>query len=277
MSHPLGELLRNATPPVTRQEHLEGRARLIASVEKMRRPARTRFYALATAGAVVTMALMAAAAVRWHPPAPAASTAAAPLPSAAPSEAPANVHAPELAPLAPDIIELEPQEKPGTGRAVVAPTPAPSWRELVARGEFKRVLREAKAAGFGNVLRTRPATDLRALGDAVRYSGDEDLQARAVYESIRDRFPGTDDAHVSAFVLGRLCEEHANRPDDAIAWYATYLREAGAGPFAGDARGRTMVLVARRSGREAARPLAMEYLRLYPHGPYEKPALDLTR
>ncbi|WP_394849517.1 hypothetical protein LZC95_18985 [Pendulispora brunnea] len=278
MSHRLGELLRNATPPVTRQEHLEGRARLIASVEKMRKPARARFYALAAAGAAITMALVAAAATRHWSPTPAPSTTAAPMPVPAPSDAPpAPVPAPELAPLLePEIIELEPQEKPAT-RAVVPPTPAPTWRELVARGEFQRVLREAKAAGFGHVLRTRPATDLRALGDAVRYSGDEDLQARAVYESIRDRFPGTDDAHVSAFVLGRLCEEHANRPDDAIAWYATYLREAGTGPFAGDARGRTMVLVARRSGRQAARPLALEYLKLYPHGPYEKPALDLTR
>ncbi|WP_394839024.1 hypothetical protein LVJ94_19230 [Pendulispora rubella] len=276
MSHRLGELLQDATPPVTRQQHLEGRARLIASVEKMRRPSRARFYALAAAAGAIMVALVAVAATnRWH--APAVLPTAAPTPSATPSEPPAAVPAPELAPaLEPEIIELEPQDKPAV-RAVVPPTPAPTWRELVARGEFKRVLREAKAAGFGQVLRTRPATDLRALGDAVRYSGDEDLQARAVYESIRDRFPGTDDAHVSAFVLGRLCEEHANRPDDAIGWYGTYLREAGSGPFAGDARGRTMVLVARRSGRQAARPLAMEYLRLYPHGPYEKPALDLTR
>jgi hypothetical protein len=285
MSHRLGDLLRSATPPITRQEHLEGRARLIASVEKMRRPTKTRFYMLAAAGAAITLALAAAAATSRlsSSHAPAAPTTAIPAPSAPPPSpgaggSGADVHAPELAPLDPEIIELEPpQEKSASPRAPVAPTQAPSWRELVARGEFKRVLREAKTAGFGNVLRTRPASDLRALGDAVRYSGDEDLQARAVYESIRDRFPGTDDAHVSAFVLGRLCEEHANRPDDAIAWYTTYLHEAGTGPFAGDARGRTMVLVARRSGREAARPLAMEYLRLYPHGPYEKPALDLTR
>jgi hypothetical protein len=32
----LGELLRRATPPHSRQEHLEGRARLLASVERMR-------------------------------------------------------------------------------------------------------------------------------------------------------------------------------------------------------------------------------------------------
>ncbi|HWL84431.1 MAG TPA: hypothetical protein VNO21_01445, partial [Polyangiaceae bacterium] len=136
---------------------------------------------------------------------------------------------------------------------------------------------ETKAAGFDNVLRTRPVADLRALGDAIRYAGDRELDAEAVYESIRRRFPATDDAHVSAFVLGRLREEHAQRPDDAVAWYTTYLREAAAGPFAGDALGRKMMLIARRSGRQEARDLALEYLRLYPHGPYEKAALDITR
>jgi ferric-dicitrate binding protein FerR (iron transport regulator) len=52
----LGERMRAATPPASLQQHLEGRARLIASVESMRRPSRVK-------PARVAMALSFAAAI----------------------------------------------------------------------------------------------------------------------------------------------------------------------------------------------------------------------
>ncbi|WP_394829728.1 tol-pal system YbgF family protein [Pendulispora albinea] len=299
-------LMQSASPPVTRREHLEGRARLIASVEKMRRPTKVRLYALAAAGTVATLAVVATAATRYWTRTPQDPTRLAPhaqekAPSAAgiakgsaAATAPKADTAPEDSGVAESAVTenavaesavTESAIAEGTETAAAAKPDKPaaaaiakvSWRELVGRGDFQRVLREARAAGFGHVLRTRPVSDLRALGDAVRYSGDEDLQARAVYEAIRDRFPASDDARIAAFVLGRLSEEHANRPDDAITWYSTYLREAPAGTFAGDALGRKMVLVARQSGKQEARALAIDYLRRYPHGPYEKPALEIAQ
>ena len=56
----VGELMREATPPASLQQHLEGRARLIASVEKMRKPSRARpaLVAFAFAAAVAASVLV---------------------------------------------------------------------------------------------------------------------------------------------------------------------------------------------------------------------------
>jgi len=66
ISERLGELLRGATPLHSRQEHLEGRARLIASVERMR-GSRGR---QALVGLGVVAAAAAAAIVFFRPPQP---------------------------------------------------------------------------------------------------------------------------------------------------------------------------------------------------------------
>ena len=54
----VGRLMRDATPPSSLQQHLEGRAKLIASVERMRRPSRARpaLVALSFAAAAVVLA-----------------------------------------------------------------------------------------------------------------------------------------------------------------------------------------------------------------------------
>lgn len=73
----LGELMRGATPPESLQKSLEGRARLIASVEKMRRPGaasramRPMAGAFAFAAAAAAIALFVVrhrgpAAIAWH-------------------------------------------------------------------------------------------------------------------------------------------------------------------------------------------------------------------
>ena len=70
----LGEQMRAATPPASLQQHLEGRARLIAAVEKMRKPSRAKpaFVAFAFAAAVAAAAVLfvrmrpGPAAIAWH-------------------------------------------------------------------------------------------------------------------------------------------------------------------------------------------------------------------
>ena len=61
----VGELMREATPPASLQQHLEGRARLIASVEKMRKPSRARAALVAFAlAATVAAAVLVVVRVR---------------------------------------------------------------------------------------------------------------------------------------------------------------------------------------------------------------------
>jgi hypothetical protein len=166
------------------------------------------------------------------------------------------------------------------GGEVTAPTPpaapaGPTWSKLVASGDFARVVRDAEAEGVGHAVTTRSLADLRALGDAGRYSGNPGLAKRA-YAAIRARFASSGDARTAAFLLGRIAEEQEHASTDALRWYDTYLAEAPGGAFAGDALGRKMVLVSKSQGRDAAKPLAARYLQRFPAGPYAAAARDLA-
>jgi hypothetical protein len=158
---------------------------------------------------------------------------------------------------------------------VVIDAPSPTWTKLVSTGDYSRVLQEAHAQGESTALGTRPSADLRALADSARYAGDVGL-ARRAYAAIRSRFPSSNDARTAAFLLGRLTEEQEHAPARALVWYDTYLREAPGGAFAGDALGRKMTIVSRASGPDAARPLAIDYLRRFPTGTYASAAHNLA-
>jgi hypothetical protein len=127
----------------------------------------------------------------------------------------------------------------------------------------------------GHAIAARPLADLRALGDAARYSGNPSL-ARRAYAAVRARFPSSGEARTAAFLLGRVAEEQDHASSEAVRWYDTYLAEAPGGAFAGDALGRKMVLVSKSQGRDAARPLAERYLQRFPAGPYAAAARDLA-
>ncbi len=403
----LGEWMREATPVASLQQHLEGRARLIASVEKMRRPSRARpaLVALAFAAAVAAAVLIVmrarsghdATPIAWHvengaagaqgyvsiaPTAPSArlvfddgsdvafgpgsrGRVAATTSVGAEvvlEQGRARVHVQHqdhtrwlvdagpfavrvtgteflvawaadaetldvwmrsgrvevTGPVLGDALSLStgqhlrarlrdgtvqidtqaepPEASPETGATNPPPAPTdstlvvpgvdltgppapgpagPTWSKLVASGDFARIVREADAEGVGHALASRPLGDLRALGDAARYSGNPALAKRA-YTGVRARFPSSTEARTAAFLLGRLAEEQDHSNTDAARWYDTYLTEAPGGAFAGDALGRKMVLVSKSQGRDAARPLATRYLQRFPAGPYAAAARDLA-
>jgi hypothetical protein len=403
----MGELMREATPVASLQQHLEGRARLIASVEKMRKPARVRpaLVAFAFAAAVAASVLVLTRVrsgregtpLAWHVENGAASTQGyVSIPPTAPSarlvfddgsdvalapgsrgrvaattpvgaevvleQGRARVHVQHrdhtrwlvdagpfavrvtgteflvawaadaetldvwmrsgrvevTGPVLGDALSLstgqhlrarlhdgtvqidgapeppEASQPTGTINPPPAPTDStlvvpgvdltgptapgltgPTWSKLVSSGDFARVVREADAEGVGHALASRPLGDLRALGDAARYSGNVTLAKRA-YSAVRMRFASSGDARTAAFLLGRIAEEQDHSNADAARWYDTYLAEAPGGAFAGDALGRKMVLVSKSQGRDAARPLATRYLQRFPGGPYAAAARDLA-
>lgn len=398
-----GELMRQATPPESLQRSLEGRARLIASVERMRRPSPARPVAMAfvVAAAMAAVALFvvhrrAPAAIAWHvesgqvgeqgyvsipPDAPSArlvfddgsdvilapgsrGRVAATTPVGAEvvlEQGRAHVHVQHrdstrwtvdagpfavrvtgteftlawaadagtldvwmrsgrVAVTGPGIsesvalsggqhiaahlheatVQIDSAPEPDGPAALVAPVPSvdpivpiptadaplppapssaaalgPTWPKLVAAGDYARVVREAQAEGVGHALAARPLSDLRALGDAGRYTGSADI-ARRAYGAVRSRFPSSGEARTAAFLLGRVAEEQDHSPTDALRWYDRYLAEAPGGAFAGDALGRKMVLVSKAQGRDSARPLAERYLARFPGGPYAAAARDLA-
>ena len=161
------------------------------------------------------------------------------------------------------------------GRAVRGRDSRPSWSKLVASGDFANVVREAESEGVPHALANRPLADLRALGDASRYSGNSAL-ARRAYSTLRARFASSSDALTAAFLLGRIAEEQDHSGADATRWYDEYLAKAPGGAFASDALGRKMLLVSKSQGTVAARPLAARYLQEFPGGPYAAAARALS-
>src|SRR3569623_2102862 len=127
-------------------------------------------------------------------------------------------------------------------------------------------------ADRGHVLAGATGKDLAALSDAARYTHHSATAWRALL-ALRARFPRAAQARDAAFFLGGLAEgdDAAGRGaagQHALDWYNRYLRECPSGRFIGAAWGRKMVLPQRQRGVQAARPIAEEYLRRFPSGPY---------
>jgi hypothetical protein len=402
----VGDLMREATPVASRKQHLEGRARLIASVEGMRRPSWGRVFAGGLAAAAVLGALLlvlmrrhAPGPIAWHvengvagdngyvsiaPTAPSARIAfedgsrvelapgsrgrvAATTPVGAEvvleqgrarihvehrertrwsvdagpfavqvtgteftlawaadagvldlwmrsgrvvvtgpviaesvalsggqhlaahlheatvqiDAAPESAEAPTTAPSNPppaattSTSEDDAPSAPSSTAGAQAVGAGPSWPRLVATGDYARVVQQAQADGVDRDVAQRPLADLRALGDAARYTGSSGV-ARRAYSAIRSRFSGSGEARTAAFLIGRVAEEQDRSLTEALRWYDVYLAEAPGGAFAGDALGRKMVLISRVQGRDSARPLAQRYLQRFPAGPYAAAAKDLA-
>jgi TolA-binding protein len=148
------------------------------------------------------------------------------------------------------------------------------WSRKLARGQWDRILEEAKRVGVEATLGEASSDDLFALANAARYRHRFDL-ARAALLAERRRFPASPLALQATYLLGRVEESRDNGTAQAIAWYDEYLSRAPAGPLAGEALGRKMTLTDKLEGPERARSLAREYLRRFPKGNYAGSAREL--
>ncbi|HXI60776.1 MAG TPA: tetratricopeptide repeat protein [Polyangia bacterium] len=170
------------------------------------------------------------------------AASAAPAPTvAAPPTAPTTATAPAEEPA------LAPPPTPAPAPATT-PAPAPtlrreggaSWGELVRKGQFDRVIAEARSRPAHACEARCSAEDLRALGDAARYANRPALAGDA-FRALRRRFAGTGEGRAAAYLLGRTCEADGKWAE-AEHWYATYLGESPAGEFAVEAAsGKTRV------------------------------------
>jgi TolA-binding protein len=149
-----------------------------------------------------------------------------------------------------------------TGRLAIHESP--SWSDLIARGDFRAVVRDAESRGLDVTLARGSASDLITLADAARYTRKYET-ARQALLALRARFAGSDRAKDAAFFLGRLSEVGPASSDAALTWYDTYLAEAGRGPYASEALGRKLTLLV-RTDPEQARKAARTYLQRFPQG-----------
>jgi len=163
-------------------------------------------------------------------------------------------------------VREEPRRKP-----VAKPS---SWSKLVRRGEFQSVVDAALAGDIAATLATCSAAEARALADAARYTDQSELAERAL-SAIRSRFPDSRHSGAAGFLLGRV-NETRGRTAEADRWYQGYLDEAPSGEYAADALAGRMRAVFARSGAEAARPIAREYLERFPQGVHLRMARRLA-
>ncbi len=152
-----------------------------------------------------------------------------------------------------------------------------SWATYLAEGRLQEILDEAQRRGLDAAVTESTSEDLAALADAARYKGRPDIAERALHKQ-RARFAGSVRARDAAFLLGRLHESRGSSGlAAALTWYDRYLVEAPSGSYAAEALGRKMTATERLSGKDAARPLALQYLERYPAGAYAPAARALTR
>lgn len=137
--------------------------------------------------------------------------------------------------------------------------PGESWDELASRGEYQSAYEAAQLRGLGSLAQSGTAPQLIALAETCRLSGHGN-EGVAVLSRLRARFPGTDEAALAAFQLGRLT--------GGAQWFRTYLDERPQGALAREASGRLMEALERSGSHAAAKSAAREYLAKYPTGPH---------
>jgi FecR-like protein len=161
------------------------------------------------------------------------------------------------------------------GASAVANLRERSWSAALATGDFQGILDEAQRRGLRRSLAEARSEDLAALGDAARYLRRDDVARQALLAQ-RERFPRSVRAREAAFLLGRLSETGSDGDVRALTWYDRYLAEAPGGAYASEALGRKMTATEKLRGLAAARDIAREYLRRFPHGTYAGAARVLS-
>jgi ferric-dicitrate binding protein FerR (iron transport regulator) len=168
--------------------------------------------------------------------------------------------------------ETLPSGIPSTATPAAGTTPL-SFKQLAAEGKFAEVVAEAKRQGLSRVLATGSASELQELGQAARYTGDLALAAQT-WNQMTSRFSGPS-AQNARFFLGRLAEQRGDL-GQALMSYDAYLKSGTGGVYTAEALGRKLSIVSKSYGAEKARPIAEEYLRRFPKGPYAKTARELA-
>jgi TolA-binding protein len=152
--------------------------------------------------------------------------------------------------------------------AQAPPSGAPAaWVVLAKKGAYEEAFSAVRAQGFEAECARADSQTLALLADVARHAGAK-RQAEQALVTLRKRFPGTGDAALAAFALGRLEFDEFHAYPRAAQWFRAYLNERPSGPMAREALGRLIEACYRARDTEGARTAAVRYLREYPSGPH---------
>jgi transmembrane sensor len=187
--------------------------------------------------------------------------------------------APMASPAAP-TLELE-RAPVATEAATVAAKPAAAppapatWLALARAGKSVEAYAAAQREGFGDVCQKTDAESLTLLAEVARHAGAA-RQSELALVTLRRRFPGSAEAGLAAFGLGRLQFDEFGAYAAAARSFRTYLKERPGGPMTREALGRLIEASQREGDARGARAAAERYLRDYPSGPHAKLASRLV-
>jgi hypothetical protein len=146
-----------------------------------------------------------------------------------------------------------------------------SWPELVAKGQFQRVLDEAKALGGQFPGPQASEAQIAAAAQAAGYSGDSRFAERC-WRYLRKHHARSAGSARAAFYLARIAEQRGDLRE-ALDWLGVYNKESPGGAFSAEALGRQL-LILRRIDPTAPKAVeaARDYLRRFPEGAHKEAA-----
>lgn len=150
-----------------------------------------------------------------------------------------------------------------------------NWEQLSDKGKYGEALRVAKDVGFAGLMEQLPANPLLKLGNTARFAGDPSSAKRALTR-LRQRFPRSSAARLSAVYMARLAEDEDHNPAEAARWLRVYLRESPTGGLASDARANLLSILLNLGDTDGARAVARDYLKYDPRGPHAEKARSLV-
>ncbi|MEM6731018.1 MAG: FecR domain-containing protein [Myxococcota bacterium] len=156
--------------------------------------------------------------------------------------------------------ESDAAEAPSTSRTRTQPERS-SWLTFEARGDYAASYAAAERLGIESLRKRLPATQLLRLGDVARFS-KHDVEARSLYQAVRERFAGSDEAAQAVFNLGLT-----TRGIESERFFELYLEQVPSGSLAKEALGRLLEARWAAGDREGAARLGRRYLAKYPDGP----------
>jgi TolA-binding protein len=181
---------------------------------------------------------------------------------------------------APVVTRAEPAPPVASVASSSAPAPdqaatATSFRSLVKSGRSAEAFAAAQREGFDGVCQKADAGSLALLAEAARRAGAPRQSEQALL-SLRRRFPGSAEAALAAFGLGRLQFDEFGAYAAAARSFRAYLKERPGGPMTREALGRLIEASQREGDVAGAKAAAERYMRDYPSGPHAKLASRLV-
>ena len=153
-----------------------------------------------------------------------------------------------------------------TPSAITSAQPA-SWRDLAERREYARAYEQLGQEGIVQQSQGAGVEDLFHLADIARLSGHPAAAVQPL-ENVLNQHPGSGQAPLAAFTLGRIYLHSLGRPAQAAQAFERALSLGLPPALAGSALGLGIEAHARSGNRQGARAMAERYLQRFPNGRY---------